>query len=238
MGIERSGICYYPKHAMRRNDIKISVPINGVFLSGEIGITKNNKKFSIGYEMKNIGEGMGVINDSAVTPIRTVFRGIDRHSTGGTISFIGVYYDRYSKINKNISWLKWYYGVGVGIGFNRTDAYYRETQNAGYSSFASNDYYLEMWNKPTGHGIFLKFRGGLSVLNKKRREVMLLEVFWNQGLRKMLDHTVNYGYGYPPNPSSWHRVYGLKYSNRGTSFGACLGFPVFIKQKKKSESKR
>lgn len=235
LGLEYFGISYYPGQAVKRNDIKISVPDKNIFLSGEIGIIKGGSRISISYEMKNLGEGMGVINDSTVSPTGRVFSGKSILQVSGTISYVGLYYDRFSVLNKNFPRFKWYYGAGLGIGFNRTDAYYLENQDAGYSSFNYGDVqwqsYGQMWNKPTGNGIFLKIRSGLAYANKRKREILLLDIYWNQGFKKMLEHTVNYGYGIPGNAGSWHHVTGHRYNNRGTTFGATLGFPIYLFKK-------
>ncbi len=232
-GIEFSGLSYYPKSTNKQSDIKISTPDIEMFLSGEIGFQNKREKFSIALEMKNISEGVVVFNDSTVFPNNygRIGKGRVGHFTGGTHTFVGLFYDRINNYFPSSKILSYFYGAGIGVGFNRTDAYYRETQNAGYSSaFWGGDNFtnIEMWNKPTGHGIFLKLRGGIALHNKKRKECVLLELFWNKGFRKMLEHTVNYSYGYSPLPGSGHSVTGYRFNSRGTTFGSTLGFPIRI----------
>ena len=239
IGFEYSGIAYYPKGAVKYDDIRITVPDGELFLSVELSMIKKKEKFSLAFDRMNLGEGVLIPQDSVVFSNGYVGEGTTRSQTGRNVLFVGFLYDR---INKPImgTLLSWFYGAGFGIGFNKDEAYYRETQNAGYSSSyfgGDNPVSFQRWAKPTGHGVFIKLRSGISLMNKKDREIIILEFFWNQGFRKMVEYTLNYSYSYVGAPGSGHTVTGYRFNNRGTTFGATLGFPIYIAKKKSKPQK-
>jgi len=239
IGFEYSGIAYYPKGAIKYDDIRITIPDGEMFLSCEIGWTIRRDKFSLLIERMNIGEGIKIIRDSVFFSNGFIGSGQYRLLTGRNGLFLGLNYD---KINKPVkkTWLSYFYGACFGVGFNRTETYYREVQNAGYVDAyrgGDNPYTIRRWAKPTGHGFFLKLRGGLSLMNKKDREIIILEFFWRQGFKKMIEYTANYSYSSTLQPSYGHTVTGYRFNNRGTTFGATLGFPIYIAKKKSKPQK-
>lgn len=238
IGFEYSGIAYYPKGAIKYEDIRITVPEGEGFLGAEISLTKKKQKITLAAELMNLGEGVTIYNDSAVLPNNVVVYRSASLLTGGSIVFLGIFYDRVSTPIKNTR-LSFFYGCGTGIGFNKNEEYYRTAQDAGYSSAyfgGDNPISIQRWAKPIGHGIFLKLRGGISLLNKKSREIIILEFFWRQGFIKMNEYTVDYSYTYVGAPGSGHSVTGYRFNSRGTTFGSTLGFPIYFSKNKKKKN--
>jgi hypothetical protein len=222
IGFEYSGISYYPKHSQKNHDIRTTIPDGEIFLSFEIGLIIKKQKFSLLIERMNLGEGIKIKRDSAFFANGFVGSGATRQITGRNILYLGS------------RRLFFYYGMGVGIGFNKDSAYYREVQNAGYSSSywgGDNPISIQRWAYPTGHGIFVNIRGGLSLLNKKKKEVVILNIFWRHGLRKMVEYTADYSYSSVLNPSYSRTVIGYRFNNRGTTFGTTIGFPIYTSKK-------
>jgi hypothetical protein len=230
VGFEYSGIGYYPKGSVKYEDIIITIPDGEMFLSCEVSLLNRDDKYSFLVERMNLGEGVKIIRDSVFYSNGFIGYGQTRMLTGREILFLGFHYDKINKPIKN-TWLSYFYGAGIGIGFNKTAAYYREVQDAGYSSAfwgGDNPINIQRWAIPTGHGFFLKLRGGLTLMNKKKREALILEFFWRQGLKKMIEYTVDYSYSSNLRPSYGHTVRGYRFNNRGTTFGTTLGFPIYL----------
>jgi hypothetical protein len=238
-GFEYSGIAYHSNGATRYKDIKISTPDGEMFLALEAGFQHKNDKFSLLIERMNVGESVSIIRDSVFYTDGFVGYGTTRKLTGRNILYLGLQYDKLKKITNN-QHLSFFYGVGIGIGFNRTATYYREVQNAGYSSLyagGENIVSIQRWAKPTGHGVFIKLRGGFSLINKKKREAVILELFWRQGFRKMIEYTVDYSYSSTLRPSYGRSVTGYRFNNRGTTFGTTIGFPINLSKHQSRKKK-
>ena len=125
----------------------------------------------------------------------------------------------------------------MAVAFNRSKGYYKNKPGASYvfsqSNWDNNYSFIEIFTQSKGVGYFLKLKGGFAFHNKKGLETILLELFYNQGLKKMQEHTVNYRYYYTPVPGSGNSGSGIRFNNKGTTFGGTLGFPVYFFKNKK-----
>lgn len=237
IGFEYGGLSYYPKSTKRNSDIRIARPEGEALLAVDISILQKDKKLSLSIESKNLLGGVAIHADTLIFLDGFIGSGNYRNITGGSHLLVGFMYEKINFFSQSSKYLSWSYGGGLAVGFNRTERHYRETQDAGYHlSYwgGTNFCRIERWTKPTGHGIFLRLRGGISLHNKKSREVIILQAFWNKGMRKMVEHTVDYSYGGElPLPSGRSKtVTGYRFNGRGTTFGASIGFPIYFAKKK------
>lgn len=239
-GVEYFAMSYYPKNAAKNKDIKVSMPDLDFLLGIEITVQKMRNKFSLVFENMNLGEGVAILTDSAFYTDGSVTNGgRTGNKTSRVIHYLGILYSRTYKPSKE-SRFSCFWGAGTGIGINKSETYYREVQNAGYSSLyagGENIVSIQRWAKPTGNGIFLHLWSGLSYINKKGKEAIIFEIFWRQGLRKMVEYTVDYSYSSPLRPSYGRSVTGYRFNNRGTTFGTTLGFPISLSKHQRRKKK-
>ena len=127
-----------------------------------------------------------------------------------------------------------YYSAGIGVGFNRTKWYYnialqQYTFSATTSTNSSpNNYYnLVIDYRRAGIGLFMPVTVGLNFYNKRNKNFLTFQAFWNQGLKKMAEYNIRYRYGYYNYPQ-YQRQQEVTLKTRGTVFGVTMGVPIRI----------
>ena len=126
--------------------------------------------------------------------------------------------------------------AGFGIGFNRTQSYYKEQYS--YNSYGMADPWsfivYEQTIKRKGIGYYLSPGIGLDFYNKKKRKILFTELYYDFGLKKMTEFNMNYEYAkylYPTqniDPNQYTRVLNYKVFTRGSTFGLKIGIPIKI----------
>lgn len=241
IGVEWSGISHHDKGQVKRKDLKVNNPDVEGLVGIEFSLQSGEIKISVVIDRKNMGESIRIVNDSLVHysfyNSLVAGKGSSRLQLGGNFPYLALIWERFPAIEQNRKRIKIIYGTGLGLMFNKSPAYYRETQNAGHTHvYYGGDNYceIEVFNSPNGIGIFLHLRGGLILVNKYNRERIGLRFFWSQGFRDMIHSSINYSYGYiPAGAGSGQKVNNYKFSTRGTTFGVDLAFPIYFKHPKR-----
>jgi hypothetical protein len=132
--------------------------------------------------------------------------------------------------------LKLLYSLGFGIGFNKSKSYYDE-------QFYKEQYYQEYQNvgtpglnflgwdaayKRRGIGIFIVPEVGAYFYNKKRKPILSATLFYDIGLKQMIESQQHYFYGNTLQPNIYVERYQKLFS-RGSVFGFKIGIPIKIK---------
>ena len=73
--------------------------------------------------------------------------------------------------------------------------------------------------------MFLIGKAGFNLYSKKKKNILTLSAFWNQGLSKMEEFSIDYTYGYLNTPYQ-RSVKDLRLKTRSTTFGFILGVPI------------
>ena len=231
LGLQLCGFSSYEKGVEPREDLRLSVPDPEVYVGVEANVYAKKYKLSVGLEFNNLGESFTIKNDSSVYDNGRVGTKHNSESGSHTHILLYTYYDRIYNYLGESKRFSFFYGVGAGIGFNRTDAFYRETQGALYSATywgGENYTYIEIYHTPSGTGYFLKLRGGLAFHKKNGQEKLLLEMYYNKGFKTMLKHSLNYEYGHAPSQTNIHKVTDLRFNGRGTTLGVNLCMPIYL----------
>jgi hypothetical protein len=231
-GVHYSGLSYISKGDLHPDDFLPSVPeLNGT-LGFDIKYKKRNISHVVGFQVVTLGSSYGVNNMFADKGILPYFV-THKHSDGIDNFLINYNLEIESKKTIHLSKrmkAKLFYSAGGGIGTNKSESYYREYMTPlTYSSRYDDLYYADKISfKRAGVGVFLNFKAGVSLYNRKKKEFLRFHGFYAQGLKKMEDFTVDYEYGYTSYPQYQRNIKGIHLKSRGSVFGLLIGIPIRI----------
>lgn len=237
LGIQYYGISYISKNDVHPMDFRASRPN----IEGTWGFSVKYKR----ERLRHILSLQDIVLGSSFS-FRNIYldKGIiptfqeRMHSDG--IDVLLFSYNIQKEFNKEFiffgkSKLKFIYSGGVGIAFNRSKWFYDIVLPPySFGQIISTNYfeYHILYNR-AGAGVFLIGKAGFNFYNKKGKNFLTLEAFWNQGLKKMEEFSIDYNYGYL-NTQYQRTVKDVKLKSRGTAFGFTLGVPIrLINDKKK-----
>jgi hypothetical protein len=123
--------------------------------------------------------------------------------------------------------LQLFYALQAGIGFNKSQNVYDSVLAPdGFGTEIGTSYmkYTIKYSR-VGLGIFLTGKAGITLLNKKKKDILNLYGYWHQGLKRMATYDIRYSYGYYDYPQ-YQRSDQVRLHSRGTVFGVSLGFPI------------
>ena len=121
------------------------------------------------------------------------------------------------------------YSAGIGVGFNRSEDYYK-SQSPYTGGGADQLTYLtySITTTKEGLGLFLNCGAGFDFINKKNQRVLSFNVFYRQGIADMAKYNIHYQYGYLNDPSRQVNVPNQVIYTGGDTFGFSLGVPIKI----------
>lgn len=232
VGFQYYGLSYLLRPDAHPEDFKKSRPE----FEGAIGVDVKykSKKLThvLGLQNPIIGPSFSFRNIYSDKGIIPTFLGYT-HSSGPNQIFLS-----YTLQNEGRKFLKLIgktrtklsYSGGFGIGFNKSKDYY-ETVLQPYSlggGGGDNYYRYTIRYNRAGMGMFFPIRAGLNFYNRRKKNFLALQVFWNQGLKKMAEYSIDYDYGYYSYPQYQRSVKDVRLKSRGTTFGCTLGVPIRI----------
>jgi hypothetical protein len=124
------------------------------------------------------------------------------------------------------------YSIGAGYIFPRSKNYWNNTYSRSEDGWVDPYTYItyEAIHYRDGFGIFLKAGAGFSIVNKKKKELICFNLFYNQGLKQMAHFDIHYKYGFWNDPQKQVDVSSQILRSRGTTFGFSVGVPITIKK--------
>jgi len=131
--------------------------------------------------------------------------------------------------------VKLLYSIGAGIGFNKSRRYYNERSNKDkfyteYEHFGAPGINFLGWDadyKRRGIGIFITPELGFNYYNKRKKNIFTTTVFYDIGLKQMIESQQHYFYGNTVETNKYTERY-QKLFTKGSVFGFKIGFPVKI----------
>ena len=127
--------------------------------------------------------------------------------------------------------LFFYYGAGLGIGFNRSKNFYTKNYSDIYWMTINgydNHFYEYTYNAFRKHtAIFAMPEVGFTLYNKKKKPVVNASFYYNIGLTEMSEFKVNLNYG-KLNTSSYNFTENQNLRTKGGVYGFKIGVPIKI----------
>jgi hypothetical protein len=226
---------YFAKANMKETDFKLEPKFNGAWF---IDIYYKPKKTSYKISVKEsvLGESFSINNNfgnDTSLGIRKV-----KHSDGIDQLTVMFQIQKFitKKNDKNDSYLKWFFDLGIGIGFNRTKNYYdsfltiNTTRRDGTYNYVQ--YTTSFARK--GLGFFLSSSIGFNWTNARGKMILVSELYADLGLIKMLKVNLDYEYGTYTNPPLFRKVNDQVLYSNGTNFGFKVGIPITILRNRKN----
>ena len=220
-------------------DVTTPFPGKHISLFFEVFYKPKYTFFSLGVKSSNIGNSFTVRNNY----VSDTSLGVLLYSTNYDIEQFNVTLsiNKFSKKFKpfiGAHTLKFNLKTGIGIGFNRSQYYYDEQfflQNGGAADqYSFVGFESKIKKKYTGY--FLATALGAELYSKKKRKLIVAELYYDFGLRKMAEFSslIVYGkYLYPTqniDPLNSKRIENFKTFTRGSTFGLKIGVPITIKK--------
>lgn len=226
-GFDYYGISYIAKGDYRPGDFKTSVPE----LAASIGVDVkySAKKMTHVLSLQSIALGDGFIFNNIYRKAGIV-PSVGGHRSASSSNQALLSYG-VERGGRGTSWIQGYYGLQLGLGFNKSKAVFDSTYLPySYGMELGTSYYEYIIHfKRTGMGAFISLKGGISIYNHKKRQIINIEAFWHQGLLKMVEFDLLYRYGYRDRPQL-QKQEQVKFNTRGTVFGVMLGIPIYIQK--------
>lgn len=127
--------------------------------------------------------------------------------------------------------LEFYYGAGLGIGFNRSKEFYRLNSSNIYT-YSSNGYDKHFvsysYDALRKHsGIFIMPEAGFTLYNKKKKPIVNASFYYNIGLTEMSEFKLDLNYGKLNSPT-YNFTEKQNLRSKGGVYGFKIGVPVKI----------
>lgn len=230
IGIQYAGLSYLSKMDSHPSDFDGTVPkLNDTWA---FDIKYKPKKFShiISIESISLGSAFSVRNLYSEARLLPDFL-IHKHSDG--IDQLLLSYNLQNESRKFLKFIgrnkiKFYYTGGVGIGTNKSKSYYETILKPNSYGFIDDDLYYNHSIRyyRSGIGVFVIGKAGVNFYNKKNKDFLVFEAFWDQGLKQMESFSIDYDYGYFSYPQYQRSIKKIFLKSRGTVFGFRLGVPI------------
>lgn len=229
--LQYSGLSFVKNSEKNANDFKRSVPLLNFMSSIDVFYKPHKLIHKITLEYSRVGDGFKVVNHFlGPTDI-----GVHTISHAGGFEHLILSYNlgyESKKLHNPIGNLKIRYtgSFGLGIGFNRSKAYYRDIfYPIDYGLQDGNTYmaYLGTLSR-TGMGIFSIVNAGFDIVSRKNKRVLSFSFFYNKGFTEMIKFNIHYQYGFFNDPNKQVDVPNQLLRSRGTSFGLKIGIPIKI----------
>jgi len=231
IGIQYFGLSHISKSDHHPEDFKTSLPELGGILGVDILYKSKKYTHNLCFQSTELGNSLGVRNLYANKGIIPYFQ---QHRSSDAINVFLLAYNLQKesrKVSKLIgkSTFKLFYSAGVGVSFNKTHNFYDKIFSKPHTyGFIDGDHYYNdtVQTYRGGTGFFLIGKAGMNFYTKRRKHILSLEVFWNQGLRKMQEFSIDYDYGYFSYSQYQRTVKDVTLKSNGTVFGFTLGVPI------------
>ncbi len=123
---------------------------------------------------------------------------------------------------------QFFYGLGVGVGFNRSKNYYDSSLSANIVKWDNRYNYVTYTSSfmRKGTGIFICPSIGMEWKNKKGKTYLISELYADLGLIKMFRINIDYEYGTYTNPPMRKYVNNQELNSTGSTVGLKIAVPV------------
>jgi hypothetical protein len=231
LGFQYYGFSYISKTDPHPEDFEKSIPEFELAIGAAIKyktykcihvLSIQNPILGLSFAYKNIFADVGI----NPTSLRTAYSG------GPNLIFVS--YSLQDESRRVFHFIgstdfKLFFEGGIGAGVNKTRAYYREVLFPKTTEWISDSDYTRhtvQFNHTGSVGVFLPLKLGINFYNNRKKNFLTLQAFWNQGLTKMAEYTIDYEYGYFSYPQYQRSVKNVRIKSRGTVFGCTLGVPI------------
>lgn len=231
---EFSGISH--SQSYQKGEFKPSIPTFSGLWKIEMAFSSQKITHKISIEQSMLGKNFRITNKFKAPPNVNIlgFNYIGL-TTGIDHLVFGYSLQKESRKEKGFlfrSRIRFNYSAGIGVSFNRSNDYYRDYYSSSSGGIQDNYTYVgyEITHHKSGMGLFLKGTGGFDFINKRGKRYLDFSIFFNQGLKNMVQYNIHYQYGYWNDASKQVDVPNQQLFSKGTTFGFNLGVPITIKK--------
>lgn len=222
-GVQFFGLSYISKGDPKPADFKHNIPVGAVSVGADIRYTRQ-KHFSYLLSIESIEVGPSfsfhnVFLNQGIVP--TISGHFAASSLGHALASYGIQKEKNLGQHIHLS-----YSIQAGLAFTKGMQYYDSSSTESFGMQLGDSYYqYRIQYYRSGAGVFLSGKLGIGLCDKRKRDRIILQLLWHQGLREMEKYRIQYQYGYYSNPQ-YQRNQLVILRSRGTVFGATVGVPI------------
>lgn len=225
IGIHFTGLTYFSKGSNKPADLTSPVPKLGQIVGLQICYVAKHFTHRAGFQWAQSGYSYSFKNKYRIdTSI-----GFNKHIGSGSVSNYIITYSILKEFKKfhlfvGRSSMRYYAAIGAG-GAGKSDEYWLKFST--YREDFGQYWGTKIQEFDVGPSLFATADAGIHFYNKKKKEIVSLNLFYYKGFTQTKKFELNYYYGYFNDPNRQVSE-NVTLRTRGTVFGFNIGVPITI----------